>query len=229
MDYNELVQKITERVLSYIDNKKCDKSKLIIISHEHDTNCHKFFEDLKLNEHFCIECALNNDYECDVENSAGVIMFNLTNTDLARIVSGVCDTPFTEMASEALLLGKPVFIPKEEIELFNYDTNTPYAKMMYQKLQLLQEYGVKITSNENLSNDILGNYSPELPHKNFCDTKSLQQDDKEVLLTKKLITEKDLINVRNEGTNRVVVGVKTIITDLAKEYAHDNKIELIHR
>lgn len=45
-------------------------------------------------------------------------------------------------------------------------------------------------------------------------------------LDKHLITERDVIEASGTGANRIIVGARAIVTDLAKEYALNHAIEL---
>lgn len=51
----------------------------------------------------------------------------------------------------------------------------------------------------------------------------------EIVLEKRIITEKDIREVRSKGAVVVAVNQKAILTDLAKEYAHKQGIEISRR
>lgn len=238
MKYNELIEEIVSRVSSYLDNEKCDKDDLIILTNEHGDTCHEFLESPTMNKHFNVKCALMNDYECDVENCAGIVMFELSNIDLSRIVSGVCDTPFTAMAAKALLLGKPIWVIKENVEILKYNTDNPYAKMMHGKFCLLKSFGVVLCSKEDLTDTIVGTSSCNNDTKcsntnstsgceECCEEPCEEHICKEIEYSKKVITEKDMENARFKKAGKVLTGAKSIVTDLAKEYAYNFGIEII--
>ena len=46
------------------------------------------------------------------------------------------------------------------------------------------------------------------------------------MLSKKIITERDIVLLAQEKTVKVMVGEHAILTDLAKEYAAKHKIEI---
>lgn len=232
MEYSELVQEIAARVSAYLESGCSAKKKLMILTQEHGDMCHKILESPKISEQFRTECALMGNYESDCCDCAGVVMFNLTNEALARIVSGVCGTPYTSAAAKALLLGKPVWVPKEEIEILRYECSTPYAKMMYEKLAQLESMGVTVCSYDDIEDAVIGNKCAETsrsaadfaPH---CEKSQDEHVNKDFVCAKKVITEKDLINAYTEGANRVLTGEKAIVTDLAKEYARAHSIEIV--
>lgn len=232
MEYSELVREIAARVSAYLENDCCDKKKLLILTHEHGTECHKVLECPKLAEHFSTECALLNEYSCDVDGCEGVVLFNLTNAALSRIVSGVCDTPYTATAAKALLLGKPVWVPKEEIEILKYDSATPYGQMMYEKLRQLERFGVTACTYNDLSDTIIGGTGCESAcakanSVTCCEEAPVQSTCKDFICSKKVITEKDMVSAHSEGAGRLLAGEKAIVTDLAREYARAHGIEII--
>ena len=53
-----------------------------------------------------------------------------------------------------------------------------------------------------------------------------QENRKTAVLAKRIITERDIISLAQEKTERIIVGERAILTDLAKEYAVRNKIEI---
>ena len=233
MEYSELVREIVARVSAYLEAGSREKQKLIILNHKSEELCHSAFRCPKLNAYYELDCAMLAGYSCDVESSAGVMVFDLTNDQLSRITAGICDSPYASVVEKALLLNKPVFVPREEVELLQYDTGTPYGQMMLEKLRLLEKLGVIIAPYDQLLPIVLdktanagaGMETPSAsPAMEAAVTELLV---KEQTCTKKLITEKDLVAVRREGYTRLLIEKRAIITDLAKEYAHNHGIELI--
>ncbi|MEG1642137.1 MAG: hypothetical protein RR272_03400 [Synergistaceae bacterium] len=50
---------------------------------------------------------------------------------------------------------------------------------------------------------------------------------KEMIITKRVLTESNVADARKQGITKIVVGEKTILTDLAKEYAANNGISIV--
>ena len=231
MEYSELIREIVSRVSAYLEADSHDKKKLIILTEKHGTKCHEFLECPELKERFCMECALMSDYCRDLSECAGVVMFDLSNEALARIATGLCDTPYTKIVMEALLLGKPVWVPEEEIEFFKYEASNPYAKMMFEKLRLLEGYGVTVCSYDKLTGSILcggkaekKSLCNERPYISCCEDSAAKQACKDYICSKKVVAEKDVVTAHTEGANRILAVEKAIVTDLAKEYARSNGI-----
>ncbi len=60
----------------------------------------------------------------------------------------------------------------------------------------------------------------------FCEAPAAVKEKK---ITKRVLTEKDVIAARNEGATRIVAGENTIITDLAKDYAAAHRVEMVRK
>ncbi len=233
MEYSELVREIVARVSAYLEAGSREKQKLVILNHKSEELCHSAFRCPKLNAYYELDCAMQNGYKVDMEEAAGVMVFDLTNDQLSRITAGICDSPYASVVEKAMLLNKPVFVPREEVELLQYDTTTPYGQMMLEKLRLLEKLGVIIAPYDQLLPIVLDktgnagsrNEKPSAsPAMEAAVTALLV---KEKVCAKKVITEKDLVAAQREGYTRLLIEKKAIITDLAKEYAHSHGIELI--
>ena len=176
MDHNAIVDEILRRVAEKIseaeggsaDCGECgdcgDKPGLLILTQDHGTACHAMLESEALKAHYSTDCALMHHYEVDLNNFEAVILFNLTCDALCKLASGTCDSAYTRLASQAILSGKKVYVPTEEVELYQYKETAPaaYYHMMQQKLDLLVASGVVVCAQASLEQVILGAAEPAL-------------------------------------------------------------------
>ncbi len=252
MDFDALVSAIVSRVAEKLEQESCEKPKLLILTQEHGEVCHTMLESPRIGEHYRTECALMNDYQVQMEDYEGVLLFNLTNDALVRIATGVCGTPYTELVSKALLLGKPVWLPHEQVELFKYEaTAAPmYYGMLRKRLTLLEQSGVVLCAQDELEDKVLaGCPAPAAaPIQETCETcdacEACKASEpcaepapaaapvaepvrKELTLGKRVITERDITEAATNGVTVIHVGARAILTDLAKEYAHNQKLEIV--
>ena len=252
MDFDALVSAIVSRVAEKMEQENCEKPKLLILTQEHGDVCHTMLESPRIGEHYRTECALMNDYQVQMEDYEGVLLFNLTNDALVRIATGVCGTPYTELVSKALLLGKTVWLPHEQVELFKYEaTAAPmYYGMLRKRLTLLEQSGVVLCAQDELEDKVLaGCPAPAAsPVQETCETCDAceackasepcaapepaaapvaEPARKELTLGKRVITERDITEAATNGVTVIHVGARAILTDLAKEYAHNQKLEII--
>lgn len=235
MEYSELVREIVARVTAYLEAGIQEKQKLVILNHKSEELCHSALRCPKLNAYYELDCAMSNGYQVDMEAADGLMVFDLTNDQLSRITAGICDSPFASVVEKALLLKKPVFVPREEIELLQYDTATPYGQMMLEKLRCLEKLGAIIAPYSQLLPIVLdktgnagaGMEKPMGETAHAVKTAAAEKPVKELDCPKKLITEKDVTIAAREGYTRIFLQKKAIVTDLAKEYAQTNRIEII--
>ena len=247
MDHNAIVEEILRRVAQKISEAEgscaecadCGgKPGLLILTQDHGTDCHATLENEALKARYHTDCALMHHYEVDLDAYEAVVLFNLSCDAMAALASGACDTAYTRLASKAILSGKKVYVPTEEVELYQYRETAPaaYYNMMQQKLDLLVASGVVICAQASLEQVILGNGSPvpaavgpgwtaaapapPAPPPACCEAKAVR-------IEKRVLTEKDLIEANMSGVTEVHIGEKTIVTALAKDAAKDRGMTIV--
>lgn len=236
MDMNTLIDQILARVAAKIAETEAapcacvgEKTKLLILTREHGEHCHQMLESAKLGERYATECALMNDYQVEMADYDAVILYGLTNDALGKLANGVCDTPFTCLASQAILMGKRVFVPTEEVELYRYASTAPaaYYAMMEEKLKLLTASGVVICSKANLESAVLSGAPAPVCGPCSPVAAAPQRVEKECKLSKKVITERDISAAKEAGATRLVVSGKAILTDLARDMAKARGVAVV--
>lgn len=243
MDIDALVSEICKRVQERVDayeaqEDKCSSSqaddmpKLLILTGAHGTICHEALECPKLAEYYKAECALLKEYDCDLAKYEAVIAYTMTNEALGKIANGIFDSGYTRLFGEALLSGKKIFLPEEEIELFKYRDKAPalYYRRLEENLKLLQQSGVVIASNNEIQSLILtGQPAAAKEAANCCVAPAEAAPGKEIVISKRVITEKDVTAAHGEKATAIVVGPKAILTDLAREYANKRRITILRQ
>lgn len=228
MDFNTLVEEIVARVARCVEEAETQnaaaKPKLLVLTKQHGTCCHQLLESDALREHYTVECALLKEYNCDIDSYAAVVLYNMDNEALFKIAGGICDSAFTALAVGAILTGKKVYVVSNEVELFDYKHTAPpaYYAMMLQKVALLEASGVVLCCYDELESTILG--APCAP-KAAC-TQAVACE-KVVDICKKVILEKDVTAAHLCKATIIRIGAKSILTDLARDYAHERSIKVI--
>ena len=243
MDHNAIVEEILRRVAEKISEAEGScapcadsggKPGLLILTQDHGTVCHATLESEALKARYRTDCALMHHYDVELDDYEAVVLFNLSCDAMAALASGACDSAYTRLASKAILSGKKVYVPTEEVELYRYKETAPaaYYNMMQQKLDLLVASGVVICAQASLEQVILGNASPvpaaaapvcaaqPAPAATCCEAKAVR-------LEKRVLTEKDLIEANMSGITEVHIGEKTIVTALAKDAAKDRGMTIV--
>lgn len=244
MEFNELVEEIVRRVVDKIavleQKGGCcktsgEKPKLLLISQEHTETCHTILKSEKLGRAYQLDCALEGDFKCELDDYDAVILFQLTCDALAKIASGTADSCYTALASKAILMGKKIFVPKEEVELFRYRESAPkaYYDMMLDKLNVLGASELIFCRYGELEDAVLnagivrpcGEAAPK--PEDCCTAGPMSQ--REVTLNKRVVTERDIIEVCMDGATCLMVGPKTIVTDLARDYAKKRRLDIMNK
>lgn len=253
MELNDLVEQIAAKVaerlsdmeggiqlaelLGCSEGESCQKPKLLILSESHDELCLPFFEKDSIKQKFDVVCAADSNYACDLESVEMIVLRNFSNTSLAKVAQGIGDTPFTELVIQAILMGKQLIIPEEELELYEYRETAPklYYSMMLQKVDYLKNAGVRFCSCGQLESLIMG--MPVSEESRSCAKEPEVMEEKtatgsseiasEMKCTKKILTEQDLRQACQHGIAKIYIEAKTIITDLAREYAEQKGISFI--
>lgn len=245
MDHKELVELILARVMEKLaQNGACSQGcpacggpapddgrpGLLILTQEHGEDCHRVLEDPRLTACYRTECALLQDYQVDLDKFEAVVIYQFTNEALCKLASGICDTPFTKLAQQALLAGKRVFVPTEELEAMRATScklPAPYCAMLQEKLAMLTACGLTICSQQNLAAAILDGACPasaepaaQLEPEPCCPAR-------ELCIDKRVLTERDVIAADKDEVTCIRTGEKTILTALAVEYAKSKGIRLI--
>lgn len=183
-----------------------------------------------LAEKFDLLCARTIDYNPDWSHIDGVIAFGLTVESLGKIASGIMDDCYTKAMCQAILRGKPVYILRSQIELFQYEKSAPdaYLKKLQEHLTLLEESGLTAGEDGGLEAIIMhGNPekvskarpSPSLPEH--------MDSGNQWGLTKHLVIESDLAEASRAGVKQITIAARAILTDLARDFAQGHNITII--
>ncbi len=212
MNKEEIIQLVITRVLDVIKEKECDNSQALHTNFQ--TSC-------------CVELDLNREDDCigECNKSATQCIYikNLSLNALAEIALGLTSKPATALVRNALLQGKKVYTTEEQIELYTYtkSTNAQYYTLFEEYLQLFKASGLVIARDKDELHALLGNETQT--YNIHSSSKSATQ-----MYEKKVLTEKDVVAHKSaNGSKELFIKEKTIVTDLAKEYAQKHSIKII--
>ena len=242
MDHNAIVEEILRRVAEKISEAEGScaapadsggKPGLLILTQDHGTVCHATLESEALKARYRTDCALMHHYDVELDDYEAVVLFNLSCDAMAALASGACDSAYTRLASKAILSGKKVYVPTEEVELYQYKETAPaaYYNMMQQKLDLLVASGVVICAQASLEQVILGSASPvpaaaapvraAAPAEPAPAPAAACCEERAVRVNKRVLTEKDLIEANQSGVTQGHLGGKTSGPGLGKDAGTD--------
>ncbi|BCJ94972.1 ethanolamine utilization protein [Anaerocolumna cellulosilytica] len=255
MEDKQLVEIILKQVMEKLKSSQAEpkeaglseaeKPKVLILSEEHKTCCHEVLEHTDFTQIYQFECAMTMEYNCRIEDYEAVVLFSVSNINLGKLTAGIGDTLYLNLALQAILTGKKVYVPNEAVELFSYQAFAPKAfySMMLEKIEFLKSCGLTFCELKDLGSALntlkqeeeMG-YSPaQVSFKKQAESKNNQQvhvlqdlkcTKQDVIIDKKVVTESDIKRAWEEGAVTVYTSDKAIISDLAKEFAKNRNILL---
>ncbi|MGL6199179.1 MAG: hypothetical protein ACRC3H_09640 [Lachnospiraceae bacterium] len=236
MDFEKLVDQITKEVFRKIENSECmrreerQNPRLLVACCGQSDRSVSLMEDEGLRERFNLECIdFNNCNNCDTASFEILVLCDLNYTDLSEIAQGIGSRGCTCLAVEAILSGKRIYVAKEGVSLFKYKdcAPEPYYNMMLDKLNMLADCGVKFLNGSQLSTEIIkdhkGDHIEPQPLKKDFDVSG------QLVLDNKVVTETDITLACVNRISSLIVGERTIITDLAREKAKSKGICITRR
>ena len=226
-----------EGITSAVQAERKVNSALILTEH----HCEECAVE-KLDSELCkVTCALAQNYEVNVDDFDSIVLYNMTNSNLFKIANGCTDNKFLALAAEAILKGKRVIMVKEEVEILKYEETAPKAlyNNIYKNLQILLDSGVELVAAEDVKDAICeGADAPAEPAREevkaveaasapVAAAPKAESDDSVLVLTKRVITERDIREAAAKHYKKVQLPKKPVITYLAKDTAFELGIELI--
>ena len=224
-----------EGITSAVQAERKVNSALILTEH----HCEECAVE-KLDSELCkVTCALAQNYEVNVDDFDSIVLYNMTNSNLFKIANGCTDNKFLALAAEAILKGKRVLMVKEDVEILKYEGTkaTALYNNIYKNLQILLDSGVELVAADDVQSAICGGAEVPAPVKEEVKAEKAEaapaatpkaaSDDSVLVLTKRVITERDIKEAAAKHYKRVQLPEKPVITYLAKDTAFELGIELI--
>ena len=82
-----------------------DREGLLLLSQEMNDTCRAMLKCEKLKARFRVDCASLQSEPAELDSYGVVVLTGLTNEALAKLALGLCDTPYTRLAAQAILTG----------------------------------------------------------------------------------------------------------------------------
>lgn len=245
MDMDLLIELAVRAVKAYLEKEgitgvaaeeKPAKTALILT----EDHCGECCSMEKYDSELCkVSCALAQNYEVSVDDYDSIVLYDMTNSNLFKIANGCTDNKFLALAAEAILKGKRVLMVKEDVEILKYEGTkaTALYNNIYKNLQILLDSGVELVAADDVQSAICGGVEAPAPVKEEVKAEKAEaapaatpkaaSDDSVLVLTKRVITERDIKEAAAKHYKRVQLPEKPVITYLAKDTAFELGIELI--
>ena len=246
MDMDLLIELAVRAVKAYLEKEgvvaatapAVEPRKALVLTEEH---CGENCSIEAYGSELCkVDCALAQNYEVNVDDYDVVVVRSMTNSNLFKIANGCTDNKFLALAAEAILKGKRVIMVKECVEILKYAETAPKAlyNNIYKNLQILLDSGVELVEEENVKTALTDGIEvpAEAPKTETVKVEKeeapapapkAESDDSVLVLTKRVITERDIKAAAAQHYTKIQLPEKPVITYLAKDTAFELGIELL--
>lgn len=223
MKVDNLVRIIAQEVLKQIKESKeyssIIKKKNILILDDRTEKDYKDYEDIIIggaNIEFFDEFQCNN-----LDSYDYILVPCLSNRDLSSIALGLEQSKISSTIIEGILRGKKIIIFEKGIEYrkFEATANAAFFNVFREYEEKLCGFGIEIMARECISMII-----ENLGSKDKFESKD---SIKKLTIDKKVITEKDIYDIYNNGCKTIYLSKESIITPLAKDFIKLNRIHVI--
>lgn len=238
MEITKLIGEIVRRVeLAIIKHEtaKTPKRKVLIISKNLNQSCPDLINNQKLIESCDVDSVDNNTQQVNLEGYAKVLICDLDNDSLSKLTSGIFDNPYLKLIGSCIMQGKDIAIVEDDIEFLQYRDTAPAAflAMFNHKLDTLREWGLEVRTLDDLTVSLCGHDEPDDPVKaarpaDFVSAQTASEHVSGSVVTKKALTEADVINANFRHQSEILVSETTIVTEVAEDYARKNGITIRH-
>ncbi|MGL4848643.1 MAG: TIGR02536 family ethanolamine utilization protein [Clostridium sp.] len=206
MDYNQLIKVLVDEIYLKINSKEPIKERMIVIGNRECEKLKEFEEKYSVVK-----------YEANMEMAEALFLTNLSIRELSNLSLGMASSEIEEYILKYIMSGRDVYVLSDGMEYKEYKKTAP--KLLYRKYvedeESLVSYGVKLI-----------NHSTEIEKEKNYTTEKASSEEKQITLTKKLISESDLRKPYINGVRDIIINKKTIITPLAKDYIRINNINI---
>ena len=222
MEITKLIGEIVRRVeLAIIKHEtaKAPKRKVLIISKDLNQSC----PDLINNKNLIESCDVNkvdcNTQQVNLEGYAKVLICDLDNDSLSKLTSGIFDNPYLKLIGSCIMQGKNIAIVEDDIEFLKYQDTAPKAflAMFNHKLDTLREWGLEVRSLDDLTVSLCSRDDTGDPEKKVTQTAPERVSGS--VITKRALTETDVINANFRHQNEILISEGTLVTEVAQDSA----------
>lgn len=230
MEITKLIAKIVRQVeLAIIKHEtaKTPRRKVLIISKDLNQSCPDLVKNQNLKDCCDVNSVDSNTQQVNLEGYSKVIVCDLDNDSLSKLTSGIFDNPYLKLIGSCIMQGKNIAVVEDDIEFLQYQDTAPdsFLAMFNNKLDRLREWGIEIRSLDDLTVSLCqrGDTADDMSND---DKMTAPEPVSGIVITKKALTESDVINANFKHLKEIKVSRDTIVTEVASEYARRHGITI---
>jgi ethanolamine utilization protein len=230
LEITKLIAKIVRQVeLAIIKHEtaKTPRRKVLIISKDLNQSCPDLVKNQNLKDCCDVNSVDSNTQQVNLEGYSKVIVCDLDNDSLSKLTSGIFDNPYLKLIGSCIMQGKNIAVVEDDIEFLQYQDTAPdsFLAMFNNKLDRLREWGIEIRSLDDLTVSLCqrGDTADDMSND---DKMTAPEPVSGIVITKKALTESDVINANFKHLKEIKVSRDTIVTEVASEYARRHGITI---
>jgi len=223
----EIIRRVLEQLQAAPSGE--EKPRLLLLARQHGTACHALLESAALRARYRVDCAQTQGSPAAPEDYEAVILFGFSCDAMSELAAGCCTSDYTRLARRALLLGRKLYIPSNEVELYRYQSTAPAAcyEMLRGQMALLESFGVVVCSAAELVPRLLGT-AQTVTEQPPCNHRSDHGNEEGTFrCEKRVLTERDVSEAAQRKARRILAGSRCIVTALAQDLAEAQRIEIV--
>lgn len=221
----ELIELITKQVMECVKSvNSCRESRpgLLVLGDAGLASC--------LSGQYALETPDENAQSIEIADYEKIVITRLDTELLSDLALGICRETRAGAVSEALLLGKSVYIAEEGISFLQYrhTANARYYQLFVEYLKKLESFGITVLPMEQICHLLAG--------KDTCEEEKTEKEQKQYKKEQKApfteggkLFSADMARKYAAGGEKVLCLTKgTLLTPLAKDILREKKIELVY-
>lgn len=225
MSKDELIDEILKRVLKKISERENQHEnmptlpKLLVIANPECAQRNlQDYEDI-LGKDYEIHCSCEYQNDIELADYSSIVITDLDNGSLSKLAKGEFESSYLALIGRAIMAGKKILLPLEEIEFKRYEKTMPtlLRGLLTQKLNVLKQWKVEMKPLNDIATELIK-----------VGRRSVMPDGFDAdVLHKKFITDKDVLSVIDAGVGEIRIAKTSIITDIAMERIKKHGLNLL--
>ncbi len=223
----QLIDSITNEVLRRLQSVRFynqnSKKPMLVLSEENDPIPESIRKDYQIMETGAVSSLELSKIYSMIDSVECILITSLTATQLANLALGCGESRFLEGIRYALLLGKTIFALEEGLSYRTYrkSAHKTYYRRLLEYEECIESYGIEILEQKmSMQKGVMHHSNPG---------EEITNRDDNYTIDKKLILEKDLMNLNVRTQKEVWIRKNSIVSPSALDYARAHHIEIIKK
>ena len=224
----QLIDSITNEVLRRLQSvrfsNQSSKKSMLVLSEENGSIPESIRKDYQIMETGRVSSLELARLYSMIDSVECILITSLTDAQLANLALGCGEGRFLEGIRYALLHGKTIFALEEGLSYRTYrkSAHKTYYRRLLEYEECIKSYGIEILEQKmSMPKGVMHHVNPgqEITYR----------EEDNYTIDKKLIIEKDLMNLNLSSQKELLIRKNSIVSPSALDYARAHHIEIIKK